>query len=181
MLGPNFTSSWASSYLTVNSSSVTVQKDATWTYATASGWFFDYMLNPYISMRTQWFFYPDAINSDMSRFGDDIGKINIHEIGFSVLRHFGKGYVSPWFGAGPYIQFATIDTFNSYIFHILLSLGVDYEFSEDLFFCPEVMCGLGAGLFKNDESNVVIDVPTGNDFSTSGIVIFLKLGVAKAF
>ena len=56
LLGPNMTSSWASSYLTISSGSVKVENNASWTYATAGGWFFDYMVNPYISFRTQWFF-----------------------------------------------------------------------------------------------------------------------------
>ncbi len=181
LLGPNMTMSWASSYLTINSGSVTVQNDTTWTYATAGGWFFDYMINPYVSFRTQWFFYPEMINSKPEDMFDDTGRINLHEMGFSLLRHFGKGYVTPWFGAGPYLQFATIDSINSYILHVLLSVGFDYECFDDIYLCPELLCGIGAGLFKSDEKNVVIDVPTGTDFSTSGIIIFFKFGVAKSF
>lgn len=181
LLGPSITMSWASSYLTIDSGSVTVQKNTSWTYATAGGWFFDYMLNPYVSFRTQWFFYPEVINTGIGEMFERAGKINMHELGFSVLRHFGKGYVSPWFGAGPYLQFSTLDSVNSYILHILLSFGFDYEMFDDVFFCPEVMCGIGAGLFKSEKNSVVIDVPTGTDFSTSGIVVFCKLGVAKSF
>ena len=121
------------------------------------------------------------MNSGVDEMFTDAGKINMHEIGFSLLRHFGKGYISPWFGAGPYLQFATVDSINSYIIHILLSFGFDYELVDDIYLCPEIMGGIGAGLFKSDSNSVVIDVPTGTDFSTSGIVIFFKLGVAKSF
>ncbi|HPS57809.1 MAG TPA: hypothetical protein PK514_06850 [Spirochaetota bacterium] len=181
MLGPEVNMSWVSSYLTVNSGSVTIQNNATWSYANACGWFLDYLLNPYVSMRTHWIFYPEMINSRPDEMFDHAGVISLHEIGISLIRHFGKGYVSPWFGAGPYIQFDTIDNINSYVFHATLSAGFDYECAEDVYFCPEIMFGIGAGFFKTGKGSVQVDVPTGPDFSTSGIVIFLKLGVAKAF
>lgn len=181
MIGPNITTSWASSYLTINTDAVTIKNNASWTYATAAGWFFDYQLNPYVSLRWEWFFYPNVINTNSFNSSDNVGEVNLHEIGFSVLRHFGKGYVSPWFGAGPYLQFVTIDSINTYVIHVLLSLGFDYELADDIFFCPEIMAGVGAGLIKKEEETVKFDVPTGNDFSTSGIVIFFKLGVAKSF
>ena len=63
----------------------------------------------------------------------------------------------------------------------MLSAGFDYEFLEDIYFCPEIVFGIGAGFFKTGEGSVQVDVPTGPDFSTSGIVIFFKLGVAKSF
>ena len=181
MLGPEINMSWVSSYLTINSGSVTVQNNATWSYATATGWFFDYLLNPYVSIRTHWFFYPDMINSGPAGLFERSGEINLHEAGLSVLRHFGKGYISPWFGAGPYLQFPTIDNVNAYVIHFMLSAGFDYELFEDVYFCPELMFGIGASFFTKDEGQVNIDVPTGRDFSTSGIVIFFKIGVAKSF
>ena len=181
MLGPELNMSWVSSYLTINSGSVTIRNNATWSYANACGWFLDYMLNPYVSVRTHWFFYPDMFNSRADEFFDKVGVITLHEIGFSLIRRFGKGVVSPWFGAGPYLQFDTVDNINSYIIHAMLSVGFDYEIMEDVYFCPELMFGIGAGFFKTDEGSVQVDVPTGADFSTSGIVIFLKIGAAKAF
>lgn len=181
MLGPELNMSWVSSYLTINSGSVTIRKNATWSYANACGWFMDYLLNPYVSIRTHWFFYPDIINSSPAEIFENAGVITLHEIGFSLIRHFGKGYVTPWFGAGPYLQFETIDDINSYVIHAMLSLGFDYEIMDDTYFCPELMFGIGAGFFKSDEGSVQVDVPTGTDFSTSGIVIFFKIGVAKAF
>jgi hypothetical protein len=181
MIGPEFNMSWVSSYLTIHSSSVTIQNDTTWSYANACGWFFDYMLNPYVSVRSHWLFYPGLLNSRADRMFDKIGEISLHELGFSLIRRFGKGYVSPWFGAGPYLQFNTIDNLNSYVFHAMLSAGFDYEFLEDIYFCPEIVFGLGASFFKTDEGSVQVDVPTGAGFSTSGIVIFFKLGVARSF
>jgi hypothetical protein len=181
MIGPNITMSWASSYLTINTDAITVQNDASWTYATAAGWFVDYQLNPYVSIRSEWFIYPVIMNCNPFRSLNSIGQIQMSEFGFSVLRHFGKGYVSPWFGAGPYLQYAALDTINSYIIHIILSLGFDYEISDDIFFCPELMFGLGASLIKSENKTVQFDVPSGSDFSTSGIVIFIKLGIARAF
>jgi hypothetical protein len=181
MIGPNITMSWASSYLAIESGSVTVQNDSSWTYATATGWFFDALLTPYISMRTNWFFYPTPINSKLEDMNKDLGEIPLHEMGFSVLRHFNFGSLNPWFGAGPFLQFATIDDVNSYILHALLSVGFDYEISEDTFLCPQLMSGLGMKLISSKQQSVVIDVPTGKDFSTSGIVIFFKIGVGKAF
>ena len=181
MIGPEYNMSWVSSYITINSGSVTIQNNATWSYANACGWFFDYLLNPYVSVRTHWLVYPDMINSRPEYMFEHPGVISLHELGLSLIRHFGKGYFSPWFGAGPYIQFDTIDNINSYVFHAMLSAGFDYETIEDVYFCPEIMFGIGAGFFKEGNGSVQVDVPTGPDFSTSGIVIFFKLGVAKAF
>ncbi|HOP63807.1 MAG TPA: hypothetical protein PK906_10575 [Spirochaetota bacterium] len=181
ILGPNLTMSWASSYLAIESGSVQVENDASWTYASATGWFFDYLLNPYISMRTNWFFYPSVINSDVRDIDQRAGEIPLHEVGFSVLRHFNLQPINPWFGAGPFMQFSTIDDPNSYIVHVLLSFGCDYEIMEDVFLCPELMAGIGARLISSDEETVQIDVPTGEDFTSSGIVIFFKIGVGKSF
>jgi len=180
MLGPNFTMSWASSYLTIESGSVKVKDSASWTYASAGGWFFDYMLNPYISLRSNWFFYPSVINSKIQDMDDRAGEIPLHEIGFSVLRHFNSP-INPWFGAGPFVQFSTVNDVNSYIIHLILSVGFDYEFMEDTYLCPELMWGIGARILSSEESTVALDVPTGKDFTSSGIVIFFKIGVAKAF
>jgi hypothetical protein len=182
MLGPNMTVSWASSYLGIESGSVTLQDNASWTNAIAPGWFFDYLVTPYISLRTNWFFYPTSLNGKFGDFQKSNGKIPLHEAGFSILRHFNAGSINPWFGAGPFMQVATLDDVNSYILHIVLSVGFDYEIGEDTYFCPELMGGIGARLIRSsEEQDVVIDVPTGKDFSSSGIVVFLKLGVGKAF
>jgi len=182
MLGSNVTMSWASSYLAIQSNSVTVNNDTPWTYATAPGWFFDYLVTPYISLRSNWFFYPTSLNNNYRSFNKTRGQIPLHEIGFSVLRHFNVEPLNPWFGAGPFMQFATIDDINSFIIHAVLSTGFDYEISEDVYFCPELMVGVGARIIsKSEENNVVIDVPTGKGFSSSGIVVFLKIGVGKAF
>jgi len=113
MLGPNITMSWASSYLEIQSGSIKVQDDTSWDYATAPGWFFDYMVSPYISLRTNWFFYPTSLNNNYSDFRKTNGQIPLHEAGFSVLRHFNLTPLNPWFGAGPFIQFATLDDVNS--------------------------------------------------------------------
>jgi len=182
MLGPNITMSWASSYLAIQSGSVSVQNNSTWTYATAIGWFFDYQVTPYISVRTNWFFYPTSLNHNPADFNKTNGQIPLHEAGFSVLRHFNAGNLNPWFGAGPFIQLSTPNDINSYIFHAILSVGFDYEIGEDLYFCPELMGGIGARLLsKNENKNVQLDVPTGRGFSSSGFVIFFKIGVGKAF
>ena len=181
MLGPNVTMSWASTKLAIQSGSVTVQSNSSWDYATAPGWFFDYLLTPYISLRTNWFFYPTPVNSKIGDFNKNPGEIPLHEIGFSVCRHFNAGSLNPWFGAGPYVQFATIDDVTSYIVHILVSVGFDYEIAQDVYLCPQLLSGLGMKVVKTEEDSVVVDVPTGKDFSTSGIVIFFKLGVGKAF
>ncbi len=182
ILGPNITMSWASTYLAIESGSITVQNNPTWNSAFAPGWFFDYMITPYISLRTNWFFYPTSLNNNLKNFDKTNGQIPLHELGFSVLRHFDAGVLNPWFGAGPFVQFATPDDINSYIIHAVLSLGFDYEVSEDVYFCPELMGGLGARLIsRGTDENVKIDVPTGRGFSSSGIVIFLKIGVGKAF
>jgi len=182
MLGPNITMSWASSYLAIESGSVSVQDNASWTYATAPGWFFDYLITPHVSIRTNWFFYPSLLNNDLRDYKETNGKIPLHEAGFSVLRHFSAGSLNPWFGAGPFVQLATLDDVDSYIVHVILSVGFDYEISEDVYFCPELMGGIGSRLIKSGEDkNVVIDVPTGKGFSSSGIVIFFKIGFGKAF
>lgn len=181
MIGPNVTMSWASSYLAIESGNITVQDNASWTYATATGWFFDALFTPYISLRMNWFFYPTPVNSDLRNVDEHPGEIPLHEIGFSVCRHFNAGPLNPWFGAGPYVQFATVDDINSYIVHILLSVGFDYEITDDVYLCPQLLSGLGMKIVKSEENSVVVDVPTGKNFSTSGIVIFLKLGVGKVF
>ena len=182
MLGPNMTMSWASSYLEIQSGSIKVQDDTSWDYATAPGWFFDYMVTPYISLRTNWFFYPTSLNSDYRDFQKTNGQIPLHEAGFSVLRHFNLSPLNPWFGAGPFVQFATLDDVNSYIVHAVLSVGFDYEISEDVFFCPEFMGGIGARIIsRNEGEDVQIDVPTGRGFSSSGFIVFLKLGVGRVF
>ncbi|HOP30758.1 MAG TPA: hypothetical protein P5120_15715 [Spirochaetota bacterium] len=181
MLGPNFTMSWASSYLAIDSASVKVENDASWTYASATGWFFDYLLNPYISIRSNWFFYPAVINSSPDDMYDRAGEIPLHEIGFSVLRHFNLQPINPWFGAGPFMQFSTINDVNSYIIHAVLSVGFDYEITEETFICPELMCGIGARLLSSDEETVQVNIPTGKDFTSSGIVVFFKLGVGRTF
>jgi len=181
ILGPNFTMSWASSYLAIDSASVQVQNETSWTYASAGGWFFDYLLNPYISFRSEWFFYPSVINGNLQDVGDNMGEIPLHEIGFSVLRHFNLQPINPWFGAGPYMQLSTINDANSYILHAVISAGFDYEFTEDTFFCPELMWGIGARLLSSDEETVQVNIPSGKDFTSSGIVIFFKLGVGRSF
>lgn len=181
MLGPNVTMSWASSYLALQSGNIQVQENTSWTYATATGWFFDALVTPYISLRLNWFFYPTLINNNIRDLNDRPGEIPLHEVGFSVCRHFNAGSINPWFGAGPYMQFATIDDINSYIVHILLSAGFDYEITEDVFLCPQLMSGLGMKIVKTEQDSVVVDVPTGKNFSTSGIVIFFKIGVGKVF
>lgn len=181
MLGPNVTMSWASSYLSIESTAVNVEKDTSWTYASSTGWFFDYLVNPYISLRTNWFFYPALINTKPCDLGNHSGEIPLHEMGFSVLRHFNLQPLNPWFGAGPFMQFSTVDDPNSYILHAILSLGFDYEFTDETFFCPEFMWGIGTRLVSSKDETVQIDVPTGKDFTSSGIVIFFKLGVGKSF
>lgn len=182
MLGPNVTMSWASSYLEIQSGSIAVRDDTNWDYATASGWFFDYLMTPYISVRTNWFFYPTALNSNIMDFNKTNGQIPLHEAGFSVLRHFNLKHLNPWFGAGPFLQFATLDDVNTYIVHAVLSVGFDYEITDDVFFCPEFMWGLGARIIsKKTGEDVQIDVPTGRGFSSSGFIVFLKLGVGRVF
>ena len=182
MIGPNITMSWASSYLQIESGSVMIRNDASWNYATALGWFFDYQVTTYISVRSNWFFYPTSLNRNIKNFNDTNGQIPLHEIGFSVLRHFNGGKLNPWFGAGPFLQFATPGDVNSYIIHAVLSTGFNYELSTDTFFCPELMGGVGARLIsRGEDQNVQIDVPTGRGFSSSGFVIFFKLGIGKAF
>jgi len=182
MLGPNVTLSWASSYLAIESGQVTVQDNSTWTYATAVGWFFDYMTTPYISLRTNWFFYPTSLSGRLNEFKEADGQIMTHEIGVSVLRHFNSSPLNPWFGVGPFLQFATIDDVNSYTIHAIISVGFDYEMTDDVYFCPELMWGIGSRIIsRSEDEDVQIDVPTGKDFSSSGIVVFFKLGIGKAF
>ena len=79
------------------------------------------------------------------------------------------------------MQFSTINDANSYIVHAVLSTGFDYEVDEDTFFCPEIMWGIGARLLSSDEDTVQVNIPSGKDFTSSGIVIFFKLGVARSF
>jgi len=181
MLGPSFTMSWASSYLAIDSASVQVENETSWTYASAAGWFFDYLINPYISFRTEWFFYPSVINCNPSDIKDKTGEIPLHEIGFSILRHFNLQPINPWFGVGPFMQFSTINDVNSYILHAVLSAGFDYEIDEETFICPELMWGIGARLLSSDEETVQVNIPSGKDFTSSGIVIFFKLGVGRSF
>lgn len=182
ILGPNFTSSWASDKLAIESGSVTVKNSSSWDYATAPGWFVDYLLTPYISLRTNWFFYPTMFQHSPADIGKANGRVPLHEIGFSVLRHFDAGELNPWFGAGPFLQFASIDDINSYVVHAIISVGFDYEITEDIFFCPELMFGVGARIISQSANdNLQIDVPTGRGFSSSGIVIFLKIGFGKSF
>lgn len=182
MIGPNITMSWASSYLTIESGSVSIQQNASWSYATAIGWFFDYQFTPYVSLRTNWFFYPTCLNSNPKDFRDTIGQIPLHEMGFSILRHLNAGEFKPWVGAGPFVQFATPGDVNSYIVHVILSTGFNYEISEGTFFCPELMGGVGARIIsRGTDKNVQINVPTGRSFSSSGFIMFFKLGVGKAF
>ena len=182
MMGPNITMSWASSYFAINSGSVTVDDKSSWNYATALGWFFDYMATPYISYRLNWFFFPSAINRNYDNFDNSSkSEINLHDIGFSLLRHFDMGDANLWFGAGVYWQFSTFGDVDSYIMYAVLSLGFDYEINEDIFLCPEFITGVGTRIIKKNEDTVNIDVPTGKNFSSSGFVILFKLGVAKAF
>jgi len=181
MVGGGPILSWASSYVTLEAGSVTVQDSASWTYATAMGIFFDYMVTPYISYRTDWFVYPAIINSGLGKREREYGVIELHAVGFSLLRHFNFRHINPWFGAGPYLQLSTINDVNSYIIHLMLSTGFDYEIYPDTFLCPEFKFGMGTRIFSSDEDKVVIDVPGTSDFSTSGIIIFAKIGIAKAF
>jgi len=64
----------------------------------------------------------------------------------------------------------------------MLSVGFDYEISDDTFFSPELMGGIGARIIsKSEDQDVQIDVPTGRGFSSSGFILFLKLGVGRVF
>lgn len=181
MVGGGPILSWASSYITLEAGSATVQEDASWTYATAMGLFFDYMVNPYISYRAHWFIYPAVINSGLDAEKREYGVIELHAVGFSLLRHFNLKYINPWFGAGPYLQFSTVNDVNSYIVHLMLSTGFDYEIYPDTYLCPEFKFGIGTRIISSNEDSVVIDVPGTSDFSTSGIILFAKIGIAKAF
>lgn len=177
--GPVF--SWASSYITIEAGSVTVQDNPTWTYATAVGFFFDYLINPYISYRTEWVIYPAVINHNMNISKKEYGVIELHSAGFSLLRHFNFRYFNPWFGAGPYLQFSSIGDVDSYVLHLMLSTGFDYEIYPGTFLCPDIKFGIGTRIVSSDNDSVIIDVPGANDFSTSGIIIFARIGVARAF
>ncbi|MCL1833107.1 MAG: hypothetical protein FWG49_01270 [Leptospirales bacterium] len=181
MIGPNITMSWASSYLNMDSSSVTVRNDSSWTYATALGLFFDYMTTPYISFRFNWFFFPSVINRNYDDFNHTKNEISFHDIGFSLLRHFDAGSMDLWFGAGAYWQFSTLDDIDSYIVYAVLSFGFDYEVSEDIYLCPEFITGIRMRLINKGEEETVITAPSGKNFSSSGIIVFFKLGIAKAF
>lgn len=182
MLGPNITVSWQSTYLAIESGDIMVQDNAAWENAIALGWFFDYLITPYVSLRTNWFLYPTSMGGNYTNLTDDPGKVTGHEIGISVLRHFESNPLNPWFGFGPFVGFTTIDNINSYTIHAILSVGFDYEISEDVYFCPELMGGIGARIIsENEEDDVSIDVPSGGDFTSSGIVVFLKIGFGKAF
>lgn len=182
MIGPNITLSWQSTYLAIESGNITVQDNAAWENATALGWFFDYLITPYVSLRTNWFFYPTSLGGNYTDLTEENGKITGHEIGVSVLRHFQGFQINPWFGFGPFVGFTTLDNINSYTIHAIFSVGFDYEISENVFFCPELMGGIGARIIsESEEKDVSIDVPSGGDFTSSGIVIFLKIGLGKAF
>lgn len=183
MMGPNVTMSLSSSYLNIDSSSVTVNDKSSWDYATAAGCFFDYMTTPYISFRVNWFFFPSIINRDYDNYSNSKSEINLHDLGFSLLRHFNIiDAIDPWFGAGIYWQFATFSDVNSYAVLALLSFGFDYEISEYIYLCPEFVTGIGMRLIKkNENEDLVINVPTWKNFSSNGFVIFFKLGVARAF
>ena len=182
MIGPNIIMSWSSSYLTIDSGSATVSDQATWDYATAAGLFFDYMTTPHISFRTSWFCFPGVINKNYGNFDTGKREIILHDIGFSLLRHFNIVDIDLWFGAGMYWQFSTFSDIDSYIMYAVLSFGFDYEISEDIYLCPEFVTGVGARLIKKSANEgVEIPLPTRKDFSSSGFTIFFKLGVAKAF
>ncbi len=178
-MGPVF--SWASSYLTIEAGSVTVQDSAIWTYATAMGIFFDYRVNPYISYRTEWLIYPAVINDNIHENKKKFDVIELHAVGFSLLRHFNLKRINPWFGTGPYLQFSSIGDVDSYIIHLTLSAGFDYEIFPDTYLCPEFRFGIGMKIVRSDDDSVVIDVPGASDFSTSGFILFAKIGIAKAF
>lgn len=178
-MGPVF--SWASSYITFEAGSVTVHDSSTWTYATAMGVFFDYMVNPYISYRTEWFVYPAAINDNIHENKKKFAAIELQAVGFSLLRHFNLKRINPWFGTGPYLQFSSIGDVDSYIIHLTLSAGFDYEIFPDTYLCPEFRFGIGMKIVRSDSDSVVIDVPGASNFSTSGFILFAKIGIAKVF
>lgn len=182
MMGPSVALTWSSSYLEIDSGSVSVQEDPSWSYSTGVGWFIDYLITPYVSIRTNLLMCPGILNKRPGEFNDAKGQMRHNELGFLLLRHLNGGEFSPWFGAGPSLQVSTFDDVNSYILFLYLSVGLDYEISEDVYFCPEMAIGIGSGIVSSDEnSNVVIDVPSGKSFSSSGIVTYIKLGVGKAF
>ena len=182
MMGPNLITSWSSSYLIIDSGSATVNDKSAWTSATAVGWFFDYKTTPHVSFRTSWFCFPSFINKDYDNFNRDNREVNLHDIGFSLLRHFNISDIDLWFGSGIYWQFSTFSNINSYTLYATLSFGIDYEITDGLYLCPEIVTGLGMKLIKRSEQDKVeIEVPTGSNFSSNGFVVFFKLGVAKAF
>lgn len=178
-VGPIF--SWASTYLTLEAGSVTVRDNADWTYATAMGLFFDHMVNPYVSYRTEWFIYPAILNNNINESKKEFSAIELHAVGVSLLRHFNLRNINPWFGAGPYLQFSSLGNVDSYILHLILSTGFDYEISPGVYLCPDFKIGIGMRLIRSDDDSVVIDVPGASDFSTSGFVFFTRIGIAKAF
>ena len=182
MMGPNIAMSWSSSYFRIDSGSVTMADQSSWNYATAIGWFFDYMTTPYISFRINWICFPSIINKSYDNFNNTKSEINLHDLGFTLLRHLNIDYMNLWFGAGLYWQFSTPANIDSYILYSILSFGLDYEISEDIYLCPEFITGVGMRLIKKSEDeDIVIDVPSGRNFSSNGFVMFFKLGIAKAF
>jgi len=181
MMGPNIIMSWSSSYFIIDSGSVTVNDQAIWTYATGLGWFIDYRTTPYVSFRASWFCFPSVINKSYGNFNNTASEINLHDVGFSLLRYFNIYDINLWFGAGAYWQFSTLGDINSYVMYPILSLGFNYAINEDTYLCPEFVTGVGMRLIKKSADDVVIDVPTGRGFSSNGFIMFLKLGVAKTF
>ena len=184
MLGANIITSWSATYLNIDSGSVTVNENSTWAYATAIGCFFDYKTTPHISYRTSWFSFPSFINKDYNNFNTTNTEVNLHVIGFSLLRHFNiiDNDSDIWFGSGIYWQFSAFENIDSYTMYATLSFGFDYKISEDVYLCPELVAGLGMKLIRRSEDDEIsIDVPTGANFSSSGLVVFFKLGAAKAF
>jgi len=181
MVGVQFVPSFASSYLNIESKSIKVQEDASWAYASSFGFFFDYMMNPYVSFRFDWFFSPGLINTAYKDLGTNSTKIKVNEAGLTVKRHFEGNVLNPWFGAGPYIQYTAPAEYDSHVLHFLLSFGFDYEIADTIFLSPDFKFGLGMKLISSEDDSVVVELPSGSDFSTSGIVVFFKLGLAKSF
>ncbi len=180
-LGAEFVSSFSSSYLNIESSSIRVDDNASWTRSYALGCFFDYKFHPNIALRLDWFFLPEFLNSGMDALDSRFSRVELYEAGFLLKRYFQSNVLDSWFGAGISLQYVLIDDFNSYVIHFLLAFGFDYEIYEDVFLCPEIQSGLGMKLLSSNDDSLVIDLPTGSDLSTSGIVIFAKLGFAKSF
>ncbi len=181
LVGGQLVPSFASSYLNIESKSIKVQENASWAYASGFGFFFDYQANPYISFRFDWFFYPGLMNTSTENSGENLSRIKVNEAGFTVKRHFEGNLFNPWFGAGPYMQYTVPNEVDSYVLHILLSFGFDYEISDGVFLCPDFKVGLGIKLISSSEDSVVVELPSGSDFSTSGIVVFMKIGLARSF